>query len=255
MLSALTAPRRRSLPARVDLTEFFPPIGHQQRLNASSAFSWCSILEYFQRRTQGTIEPLSRLFLYKATRNLLQMNGDCGADLRSTIRAAATCGLPPERYWPYEPAKLDEEPSPFVYAMAESFDALRWVRLDPPPRNGSATLDVVRGFLASGFPLAFGFVVPVSISAAADIPYRPQLDSLHGGQCVVAVGYDDERNHGSKGALRIRNSWGADWGDGGYGWLPYAYVRNELAAEFWTVCHSEWLASGELTRPRGIVPL
>ena len=237
-LTALGMPRRRSLPAHVDLTSYFPAVSNQKRVNSSTAFAWSSILEYFERRTKGTIEPLSPLFLYKVTRNLLLRSGDCGADLRSTIKAAATCGVPPERYWPYEPERFDEEPSAFVYTMAESFDSQRFIRLDPPPRNGAATLDWVRAFLAAGFPLAFGFVVPVSISSDPDIPYRPQLDSVHGGHAAVAVGFDNDRISGGKGALLIRSSWGDSWGNGGYGWLPYAYVLHELAVEFWTVYQS-----------------
>ena len=70
-LAALGMPRRRSPPTRVDLTSYFPAVSNQQGVNASTAFAWASILEYFERRTKGTIEPLSPRFLYKVTRNLL----------------------------------------------------------------------------------------------------------------------------------------------------------------------------------------
>jgi len=36
-----------------------------------------------------------------------------------------------------------------------------------------------------------------------------------GGHCVVIVGYSKPKN-----AFRMRNSWGTDWGDRGYAWMP-----------------------------------
>ena len=64
------------------------------------------------------------------------------------------------------------------------------------------------------------------------------------------VGYDDNRRYRStRGMLLIRTSWGPDWGDGGYGWLPYDYVTRELAADFWTALNPKWLASGEFRCP------
>lgn len=41
-------------------------------------------------------------------------------------------------------------------------------------------------------------------------------DSAGGGHAVTIVGWDD-----SKGAWLIKNSWGTDWGMGGFGWIGY----------------------------------
>lgn len=69
----------------------------------------------------------------------------------------------------------------------------------------------------------------------------------------MAVGYDNARRvRSTKGALRVRMSWGEDWGEGGYGWLPYAYVERGLAVDFWTLLRPDWLASGEFLRPAEI---
>jgi C1A family cysteine protease len=52
-----------------------------------------------------------------------------------------------------------------------------------------------------------------------------------GGHAVLGVGYDD-----AKQMFLFRNSWGATWGQGGYGFIPHAYlVDSNLSDDFWTI--------------------
>ena len=62
------------------------------------------------------------------------------------------------------------------------------------------------------------------------------------GIAVMVVGYDGAKKIGKeKGALLIRNSWGANWGESGYGRLPYAYVEAGLAVDFWCMIRAEYI--------------
>jgi len=35
-----------------------------------------------------------------------------------------------------------------------------------------------------------------------------------------------------------------NWGEQGYGYLPYQYVLQELAVDWWTILSAEWIDTG-----------
>ena len=245
-------------PTQVDLRQWCPPVENQGQIGSCTANAGVGLLEYYQRRAFGKHIDGSRMFLYKATRNYLQLTGDTGAWLRSTIGTMRLFGVCPERFWPYSEADFDEEPTAFCYAFAKNYEALRYYRLDPRGIGGARVLENVRTQLAANLPSMFGFTVYASIQGAGDsgeIPMPAPGEDTVGGHAVVAVGYDDAKeisNSGggspTQGALLIRNSWGEGWGENGYGWLPYAYVTEHLAVDFWVLTKAEWVDSGRFDR-------
>jgi C1A family cysteine protease len=252
MLGEFKVPEASKLPDSADLREWCSAVENQGSIGSCTAHAGVGIVEYFERRAFGRYLDASRLFLYKVTRNLMQRTGDTGSFLRTTMQAMVLFGTPPEDHYPYRVEAFDEEPPAFCYAFAQNYQAVDYYRLDPPGATPKDLLTAVKGHLAAGLPSMFGFTVYRSIDQAdqskGKIPFPVARERIVGGHAVVAVGYDDavtikniDGGPETEGALLIRNSWGTQWGDEGYGWLPYRYVDERLATDWWCLLKGEWV--------------
>jgi C1A family cysteine protease len=249
--------KAKSLPASMDLRQWCSPVEDQGRLGSCTAHAGVGIIEYYERKSFGRHIDASRLFLYKVTRNLMKMRGDTGAYLRSTIGAMVLFGVPPEEYWTYRDSAqdFDAEPPAFCYSFAQNYKTIKYYRHDPPSAAPGVVLNRIKTYLAAGHPAMFGFTVYSSIEQASDsgqIPFPSPRDRIEGGHAIMVLGYDDRMTIKNRfggdettGALLIRNSWGKDWGEDGYGWLPYEYLLRGLAEDFWSVLKKEWIDTGQ----------
>ena len=255
----------KGLPNTVDLKASCSPIENQGNLGSCTAHAAAGVVEYYQRKAFGTHIDVSRLFIYKTTRDLMRVTGDTGAYLRNTMGALVICGAPPEKYWPYTDAQqpspnvhyFDEEPSAFLYAVADNFEAPSYFCHDPLGMNVPKpnVLTSVKTYLSAGIPAMFGFYGFSSFNYSdvkGGIPYPCPGEQAQWGHAIDAVGYDDSKKitntrckRTTVGALLIRNSWGTSWGDAGYGWIPYDYVLNGLASDFWSILGMKWVNTGQ----------
>ncbi len=220
------------LPKQVDLRKTCPRVENQGDLGSCTANSSTSALEFLYRKANKPQPEFSRLFLYYATRVWISQEdpeSDNGAMLRDVMKAMAKYGVCIEGMWPYKKENFFAQPPMPAKGDASNHQITYYYRCP--------NLRSIKACLAEGFPLVFGFSVPDSIDRAeytGIVPYPTGHEGFIGGHAVMACGYSDKTK-----MLLFQNSWGEGWGEKGFGYLPYAYVENWLANDFWTIRRAE----------------
>jgi C1A family cysteine protease len=223
------APRVEALPAAVDLRAKCPPVYDQGELGSCTANAIAGALEFLYAPEGIADFTPSRLFIYYNERVMEGDPGqDAGAQIRDGIKCVAQQGVCREDpTWPYDAARFADAPPSDAYAEAKSHLAIAYQSL-----SGLAEL---RGCLAEGFPVVFGFTVYESFESQAVaqsgvMPLPGPDEQVVGGHAVLAVGYDDAAE-----TLWVRNSWGPGWGQAGYFAMPYGVVTGGMASDYWTI--------------------
>lgn len=231
-LSPSEAEQALPLPAEFSLRSHMPPVYDQGQLGSCTANAIGGSVEYQQMR-QGEVEATpSRLFIYWNERKIEgTVNQDAGAVIRDGMKVVATIGAPPESDWPYDIAKFREKPPAQAFTDAKLHEATVYGRV-------TQTQLALQTSIHNHRPVVFGFTVYESFEsqAVADngiVPMPRSGEQILGGHAVLAVGWKP-----INGDLyfECRNSWGPDWGDAGYFWMPAAYLEDSsLASDLWHI--------------------
>jgi C1A family cysteine protease len=232
----LLAPRpvTARLPKSVDLRPQCQPVWDQGNLGSCTAHGSSFVDQFVQTKEGLPVVMPARLQVYYCTRMIEgTVDTDSGAMVRDALKAIAKYGVAPESAWPYKVSKFAVRPPASVIQMAAQHVCTQYMRL-------TKDLGHLKQCLADGYPFTFGFTVYDSfesdaVAASGIVPMPAKTESVLGGHCVAAVGYQDNRSYAGGGYFIVRNSWGLSWGQQGHCFMPYAYVTGTLASDFWTI--------------------
>jgi C1A family cysteine protease len=232
----LLSNKNETLPVKKEL-ENLPPVYDQGQLGSCTANALGGIFEYEQIQSGFKDFMPSRLYIYYNERKMTNsVDYDSGSSISIGIKVMTTKGVCPEKTWPYIINKFKLQPSDDSFKQGSHHQVLVSKKV-PDSVLGLKTM------INMDIPIALGFTVYESFESAevaqtGIMPLPKQGEQVLGGHAVVCVGYDDERK-----LLKMRNSWGPNWGLGGYFWMPYDYVdKLKLAADFWAVTKNEGIA-------------
>lgn len=249
-----------TLPGRVDNSALpsFPPIRNQGSIGSCASFSSTYIVATHMlglvrgtnaRSTSDNTTKLSPKFIY----TLVNDGEDAGSTITGNFDALIRFGAPSWQVWPY------------LGDGSYAANYLEWPRTAEVWREAAKNrlyqsgvvrsidtdlgLETLKAMLANGYLLLFGTdIYGWEFTTFSNDPATNLDNDLAGrrvcwrvqrnpsGHAMTIVGYDDNvwtdinRNGvvdtGEKGALKIANSWGAGWGDGGFVWIAYDALRD-----------------------------
>ncbi len=203
----------------LDLRARQSPIKDQGGRNTCVAFAMTAGHEML--RDDG--EDLSEEFLHWAAKQPVGSGASAkGTTLAAAANALANLGQPLEYLWPYDDTRNEQaatyHPPAGVHAAAASRCLHGGHVLPPIPA-------ALRHALDQGLAVLLGVQLFATWYGPLDdgrIALPTKRASVLGGHAVLLVGYDGDA--GASDYFIIRNSWGADWGEGGYAYLPDAYI-------------------------------
>jgi C1A family cysteine protease len=219
------APKRQALPKKADLRAECPVVFDQGQLGSCSANAGCADIAMTLKDPKLI---LSRLYMYYKERELEgSINEDSGAQMRDICKVAAQ-GVCEEKYFPYVIEDFAKAPTAEAAANAITHKVTSY--------HAVKTLTEIKQAVGlHDQAVLMGMEVFESFEGEAiaktgvmTMPKRGEQNL--GGHAVLIVGYDDDKQ-----VLIVRNSWGDSWGDKGYFYMPYKYISQGLAFDFWVL--------------------
>ncbi len=205
----------------VDLAPKLTSVLNQGQLGSCAAFANTVVGSLARSRVEGSEALISAAFLYERQLALSQTACKDGTYIHTGLETLMKEGAPLASELPYSDQVCTTGSSPGANGARSRIGG--YSKLEPFNRAR------VKEVLSSGVPIPFGCSLPPNFmtwaGASAQGVFKSndgQAGGPHGGgHAMVIIGYDD-----SRGAYKIQNSWGTDWGDRGYLWWDYADLES-----------------------------
>lgn len=226
---------RANLPKKVSLRDKCGMIRSQGKAGFCHSFTGTALKNIQEMQDWGEKEyNFSPLGLARAVKARDGIEYTEGSTLLDVCKALCEDGVFDEVYYPYEKYDADKYAEtgklefPEMAVTEEEakhiprFFCENYARVD--------TLDDLKLSLANQNPVMLGITCSEEIYSPTEGCIGLPLGAfLIGGHAILAVGYDDEKEKTIKGRhykgfIECQNSWGEDYGEQGFFWIPYEYI-------------------------------
>jgi len=210
----------------IDWSADMPPVGYQGQQMSCVGWSMSYAYKSYEVRQDrslgyGADHLYSPSYIY----NQINHGQDKGASPIAAANLLVAQGCDTLDDMPYSVTDYKTQPTAAQKAKAVNFKDLSWISIDPSNLNSlqgaldnAPTQVDITVYWTPGW-LKTGEINAADVGALA-------LGGGAGNHFICLVGYDDTHiTKDGTGAFKFINSWGSGWGQGGYGWISYQYMR------------------------------
>ena len=211
----------------IDYRPDLPPVFDQELRGTCVACASIWTIKASEEIKQGDYpsDGLSVAFLYSLCKQNDGMPSEEGTQPKTAMQVLRKYGVCPENIMPY--STLTDLPVPQVPQVSgRALDAAVVFRIETYAQlcssydmNRDQVLNAMRQALKREGPFMLALLVCENFEPDENNFLPLPEGSVRGGHAVGIVG--DLPN---RGCLILRNSWGAEWGDKGYAYLPYEWI-------------------------------
>jgi len=206
------------VPAAMDLSSLLEPVGDQGNEGSVLGFAVAAALSGAVKKQENLTIKFSARYIYNNTNH----HGDNGALYIDALNLLKNKGAVPEKYWPYVPGQYSQaEPSDLQ--KAPHYRISNYEKID-------ISIIKFKNLLASGKIIMIGMTMYQAYQTPDKngvLPFYNPSFALLGGHAANIVGYNDAAQ-----LLKLRFSWGTNFGDHGYCYLHYADISKVITEAY-----------------------
>ena len=221
-----------SQPTAIDLSLNFPSPGQQGSQNSCVGWATAYALKSYQEKVEigWSLNTSSHLFSPAFIYNQINRSTDQGSLIYEALNLAVQKGVSTLATMPYSDNDYLSQPSTAALSEASWYKASGWSRINDTTQ--------IKAALINRKPVVCGIDVyePLMFLSGVNSVYNTISGQSLGGHAVTIAGYDDDKFGGS---FKVINSWGTNWGDNGYFWLPYSFASQGIMKEAYVLEDAE----------------
>lgn len=210
----------------VDLRKFFTPVRNQQNLGSCSSFATVSMYEAMMNRNgvqgENMMSP-AYLFYYS---NVLTGRPSGGSNYFEQLEVLGKHGVCYDSLYAYDADSSFSKPSDEAEKDAETHRVIAAKQIPLINETQSDTLKhnhkLITSALSEGYPVGISLKIYDNFGKSGAFILHPDdaPDAKEDGwHAMVIVGYSETNSF-----YIVRNSWGTDFGEEGYCYIPMAYI-------------------------------
>lgn len=235
---------RNLLPSKVSLRAYCPTAQSQQPYNTcvgwSTAYNGLTTLKALAMNANGSAIEFDEAFSPSYVYNAVRKHNDCesSAYIHEALDFISNGCLKLSEF-PFDcSVEVDEGYKTKAIEQSQEFRLTNYHRLMNYNTLEDADMTKIKRSVHEKKIVVIAFECFSSFQdlGADNNVWEGMEDSRMGNHALIIIGYDDEM---AGGAFEVMNSWGASWGDNGFGWITYDQMRK--------YCKGAYEMSAELT--------